>query len=164
LGGLGLGGLSRAPVQDAPRRPGVQDEVGVGEKDYAAFERTLHEVQVAYSRQDVAALWNLATPEMAGYIQEELNENASKGVVNTVGNVRLAQGDLAEAWREGETDYATVAMRFAHRRHDRQGDGSHRRRRSGPDRGDDGALDLPPGPRRLLETVGDPAGLTLLKS
>ena len=23
------------------------------------------------------------------------------------------QGDLAEAWREGETDYATVAMRFA---------------------------------------------------
>jgi predicted lipid-binding transport protein (Tim44 family) len=114
LGGLGLGGLGRAPVQDAPRRPGVQDEVGIGEKDYAAFERTLHEVQAAYSRQDVAALWNLATPEMAGYIQEELNENASKGVVNTVGNVRLAQGDLAEAWREGETDYATVAMRFAH--------------------------------------------------
>jgi predicted lipid-binding transport protein (Tim44 family) len=25
----------------------------------------------------------------------------------------LLQGDLAEAWREGRTDYATVAMRFA---------------------------------------------------
>ena len=28
-------------------------------------------------------------------------------------DVKLLQGDLAEAWREGETDYATVAMRFA---------------------------------------------------
>jgi predicted lipid-binding transport protein (Tim44 family) len=114
LGGLGLGGLGRTPGRDAPRRPGVQDEVGIGEKDYAAFERALHEVQGAHSRQDVAALWGVATPEMAGYIQEELNENASKGIVNTVGNVRLVQGDLAEAWREGETEYATVAMRFAH--------------------------------------------------
>jgi len=29
--------------------------------------------------------------------------------------VKLMQGDLAEAWREGRSDYATVAMRFAHR-------------------------------------------------
>jgi predicted lipid-binding transport protein (Tim44 family) len=27
--------------------------------------------------------------------------------------VKLLQGDLAESWREGETDYATVALRFA---------------------------------------------------
>src|SRR6185312_11050098 len=26
---------------------------------------------------------------------------------------RLLQGDLAEAWREGDTDYASVAMRFS---------------------------------------------------
>ena len=26
--------------------------------------------------------------------------------------MKLLQGDLAEAWREGDTDYATVAMRF----------------------------------------------------
>jgi predicted lipid-binding transport protein (Tim44 family) len=115
LGGMSLGGgLGGARGQDAPRRPGVRDEVGIGEKDYAAFERSLHEVQEAYSQGDVAALWRLATPEMAGYIQEELNENASNGVVNTIANVRLEQGDLAEAWREGNTDYATVAMRFAH--------------------------------------------------
>ena len=113
-GALGsmLGGAQ--PTAKAARRPGVRDEVGVGEADFAAFERSLHEVQAAYSSGDVAALWSLATPEMAGYIQEELNENASNGVVNTVTNVRLSQGDLAEAWREGETDYATVAMRFAH--------------------------------------------------
>jgi predicted lipid-binding transport protein (Tim44 family) len=30
-----------------------------------------------------------------------------------VTDVKLLQGDLAEAWREGHNDYATVAMRFA---------------------------------------------------
>jgi predicted lipid-binding transport protein (Tim44 family) len=50
---------------------------------------------------------------MAGYLQEELNENARNGVINKSSNVRLLQGDLAEAWREGEADYATVAMRFS---------------------------------------------------
>jgi predicted lipid-binding transport protein (Tim44 family) len=106
--------LGSRPAATRAARPGVRDEVAIGEADYTAFERTLHEVQAAYSRGDVAALWSLATPEMAGYIQEELNENAAQGVVNTVANVRLLQGDLAEAWREGETEYATVAMRFAH--------------------------------------------------
>jgi predicted lipid-binding transport protein (Tim44 family) len=120
LGGMGLGaglgglgGLNRARVQDAPKRPGVRDEVGIGEADFTAFERKLHEVQGANSRQDVAAIWTLATPEMAGYIQEELNDQTSRGVVSTVSDLRLEQGDLAEAWREGETDYATVAMRFS---------------------------------------------------
>jgi predicted lipid-binding transport protein (Tim44 family) len=27
--------------------------------------------------------------------------------------IRSRRGDLAEAWREGSTDYATVAMRYA---------------------------------------------------
>lgn len=114
-GGLGsaLGGFGRGPAPAAPQRPGVRDEVGIGERDYAAFERALSDVQDAYSRQDVARLWTLATPEMAGYIQEELNDNAMRGVVNTVKDVRLLQGDLAEAWREGGTDYATVAMRYS---------------------------------------------------
>lgn len=112
LGGLGgLGGLGQN--QNTQRRPGVRDEIGIGEQDYAAFERSLVEVQDAYSRGDVAKLWSLATPEMAGYIQEELNDNASRGAVNTVSNVRLLQGDLSEAWREGGADYATVAMRYA---------------------------------------------------
>jgi predicted lipid-binding transport protein (Tim44 family) len=113
-GGLGsaLGGLGRQAPQ-AQARPGVRDEVGIAERDFAAFEQSLIEVQDAYSRGDVAKLWTLATPEMAGYIQEELNDDASRGVKNTVSNVRLLQGDLAEAWREGATDYATVAMRYA---------------------------------------------------
>lgn len=108
LGGA-LGGMGQHQQQ---RRPGVRDEIGIGEQDYAAFERGLVEMQDAYSREDVAKLWTLATPEMAGYIQEELNDNAARGVVNKLSNVRLLQGDLSEAWREGTTDYATVAMRF----------------------------------------------------
>jgi predicted lipid-binding transport protein (Tim44 family) len=113
--GAGLGGVSGGPSErrDAKRPFGTRDEIGIRENDYAAFERTLIEVQEAYSCQDVAALWKLATPEMAGYIQEELNDNAQSGKVNSVTDVRLLQGDLAEAWREGDTDYATVAMRFS---------------------------------------------------
>jgi predicted lipid-binding transport protein (Tim44 family) len=113
-GGLGgaLGGALGGRSQQAQARPGVRDEIGIGEKDYAAFERGLVEMQDAYSREDVAKLWTLATPEMAGYIQEELNDNTARGVVNKLSNVRLNQGDLSEAWREGNTDYATVAMRF----------------------------------------------------
>jgi predicted lipid-binding transport protein (Tim44 family) len=115
-GGLGgaLGGMSRGaqPQAAQARRPGVRDEIGIGERDYAEFERGLVEMQDAYSREDVAKLWTLATPEMAGYIQEELNDNTARGVVNKLSNVSLNQGDLSEAWREGATDYATVAMRF----------------------------------------------------
>jgi predicted lipid-binding transport protein (Tim44 family) len=109
--GGGLGGTRAAPA--GPRASERSDDIGIGPADYDAFERALHDVTDAYSREDVGSLWTLATPEMAGYLQEDLNENARKGVVNRSSNVRLLQGDLAEAWREGEADYATVAMRYA---------------------------------------------------
>jgi predicted lipid-binding transport protein (Tim44 family) len=54
----------------------------------------------------------VTTAEMASYFEEELAANAAKGLVNKVSGGKLLQGDLAEAWREGGTDYATVAMRF----------------------------------------------------
>jgi predicted lipid-binding transport protein (Tim44 family) len=41
-----------------------------------------------------------------------LAANASRGLINRVTDVKLLQGDLAEAWREGRTEHATVAMRF----------------------------------------------------
>ncbi len=50
---------------------------------------------------------------MLSYFSEELAANASRGLINRVTDVRLLQGDLAEAWREGRNDYATVAMKFA---------------------------------------------------
>ena len=53
------------------------------------------------------------TPEMLSYYSEELAKNSSRGVVNHLSDVKLLQGDVAEAWREGDDDYATVAMRYS---------------------------------------------------
>ena len=92
-----------------PSAPPVQ----IGKPDYEAFDRLLHEVQAAWSAQDLNALRAVATPEMVGYFGEQLSEQASRGVRNTVTHVKLEQGDLAEAWSEGNREYATVAMRFS---------------------------------------------------
>lgn len=110
FGGLGLGGgLSSGNAAPGQR----SDDVGIANTDYDAFERLLGEIQTAYSNEDVNALRTHATPEMVSYFSEDLAQNASRGVVNRTSDVKLLQGDLAEAWREGSTDYATVAMRFA---------------------------------------------------
>ena len=34
-------------------------------------------------------------------------------MVNQLSAVKLLRGDLAEAWREGNDEYATVAMRYS---------------------------------------------------
>ncbi|MCB1412790.1 MAG: TIM44-like domain-containing protein [Xanthobacteraceae bacterium] len=81
--------------------------------DYDAFERLLGDVQKAWSDEDMAGLEKLTTPEMASYFAQDIAANKESGVINKVGDVKLLQGDLAEAWREGDTDYATVAMRFS---------------------------------------------------
>ncbi|MET4387619.1 putative lipid-binding transport protein (Tim44 family) [Bradyrhizobium sp. F1.4.3] len=98
-GGFGFG-ANNAPLEIKPA-------------DYEAFERLLGDIQAAWSNEDVAKLHTLATPEMVSYFEKDLAENRARNAVNKVTNVKLLQGDLAEAWREGETDYATVALRFA---------------------------------------------------
>ena len=110
LGSLSLGGRQSAGSAGGHQR---SDDVGITNADYDAFERLLGEVQTAYSNEDLNALRAHATPEMVSYFSEDLAQNASRGVVNRISDVKLLQGDLAEAWREGSTDYATVAMRFA---------------------------------------------------
>ncbi|MDP1585594.1 MAG: TIM44-like domain-containing protein [Bradyrhizobium sp.] len=87
--------------------------LAVVEADYEEFEKLLGEVQTAYSAEDEASLRAYVTPEMATYFSEELAANAERGVVNRITDVKLLQGDLAEAWREDGAEYATVAMRFA---------------------------------------------------
>jgi predicted lipid-binding transport protein (Tim44 family) len=106
---LGGGGSATAT---AARASGT-DEVGLTPEDFNAFERLLGEIQTAYGAEDLGRLRALLTPEMLSYFSEELAANASKGVVNRISDVKLLQGDLAEAWREGDTEYATVAMRYA---------------------------------------------------
>jgi predicted lipid-binding transport protein (Tim44 family) len=105
------GGGARPAAQ--PAKPRIRDEVGIGQPELDAFERILVETQNAWSQGDLAALKRNTTPEMLSYFAEQLAEAASRNVENRIGDVRLLQGDLAESWREGSTDYATVAMRFS---------------------------------------------------
>src|ERR1700686_4710904 len=97
--GFGLGSGS-APLEIVPG-------------DYEAFERLLGEVQDAWGNEDIARLHPLATPEMVSYFTRDLEQNRARNVVNKVFGTKLLQGDLAEAWREGDTDYASVAMRYS---------------------------------------------------
>jgi predicted lipid-binding transport protein (Tim44 family) len=99
--GFGFGvGSGSAPLEIKP-------------DDYDAFERLLGEIQTAWSNEDVNKLHTLATPEMVSYFTEDLAANNRRGVVNKVSDVKLQQGDLAEAWREGQSEYATVALRYS---------------------------------------------------
>ena len=84
----------------------------VTQADLDQFERTLGEVQTAYGARDLAALDRVATPEVVGFLAEELGQDERRGVTNHIADVKLLQGDVAESWSEGRTDYATVAMRF----------------------------------------------------
>ncbi|HVY59529.1 MAG TPA: TIM44-like domain-containing protein [Xanthobacteraceae bacterium] len=86
---------------------------GLTAADFDTFERLLGDIQRAYAAEDLNALRAYVTPEMLSYFSEELSQNASRGVVNQISDVKLLQGDLAESWREGGVDYATVAMRFS---------------------------------------------------
>jgi predicted lipid-binding transport protein (Tim44 family) len=97
--GFGLGSGS-APLEIIP-------------SDYEAFERLLSDIQAAWSNEDIAKLHTLATPEMVSYFTKDLSEHKAQNVINKTSDVKLLQGDLAEAWREGDTDYASVAMRFS---------------------------------------------------
>jgi predicted lipid-binding transport protein (Tim44 family) len=105
-GGLagGFGGGS-APVDDAP--------LETKPEDFDAFEKLLGEVLAAYGNEDLGALRARVTPEMLSYYSEELSRNASQGDINQISDVKLLQGDLSEAWREGQDEYATVAMRYS---------------------------------------------------
>jgi predicted lipid-binding transport protein (Tim44 family) len=112
-GGLG-GGLGAAMGGGASAAASApSQEIEIGKEDYDAFEESLGQIQAAYSREDLGALRRLVTPEMAMYFSEDLAANASRGVRNDLADVKLLQGDLSEAWRENNTDYATLAMRFS---------------------------------------------------
>ncbi len=113
-------GAAAAPGAQSSFRTGTGFGLGSGSApleitpaDYQAFERLLSEIQAAWSNEDVARLHTLATPEMVSYLTKDLEENKARNDINKVSDVKLLQGDLAEAWREGDTDYASVAMRFS---------------------------------------------------
>src|SRR5262249_45531157 len=100
--GLGGGfGASAAPA------------LAIEQRDYDAFEKLLGDIQTAYAREDVNKLGDMLTPEMLSYYSQDLADDKRNGIRYEVGNVKLLQGDLAEAWQEPGTDYASVAMRYS---------------------------------------------------
>jgi predicted lipid-binding transport protein (Tim44 family) len=109
--GYSLG--SASGILNGTSAPQPAEPLTIAKPDYDAFERLLGDVQATYSAEDLSALRTLVTPEMLSYFSEQLAGNASRGLINRVTDVHLLQGDLAEAWRESGTDYATVAMKFA---------------------------------------------------
>jgi predicted lipid-binding transport protein (Tim44 family) len=105
------GPSGQAPLRGGPG--GGPAPVSIGPGDYQQFEQLLQATQAAWSAQDLNALRAMVTPEMLGYFNEQLSEQASRGWRNEVTDVRLESGDLAQGWAEGDREYATVAMRFS---------------------------------------------------
>jgi predicted lipid-binding transport protein (Tim44 family) len=115
--GLARTSLAQQPYQQAPAGAFTGTDgttpLTIGEADFNAFEKMLTEIQTAYGREDEATMRALTTAEMLGYLGEDVNANMDKGVRNELTNVKLLQGDLSEAWSEGDSDYASVAMRYS---------------------------------------------------
>ncbi len=115
----GVGGFARNMFQQpggpigagsaGPRARPVTLSAG----DYTMFSQLLQGIQSAWSNHDLNGLQAMATPEMVSYFAEQMAEQTSRGVRNQVLDVRLLQGDLSEAWAEGNREYATVSMRFS---------------------------------------------------
>ncbi len=102
-GGTASAGAYAAPARDVQLTP----------QDYQAFERSLIEVNAAWSRRDLKGLRDFATPEMVGYFAQDYRDLDARGWRNETRDVKLEGGDLSEAWHEDGLDYATVAMRFS---------------------------------------------------
>lgn len=95
-----------------PPAAAVSNDIGLTQADRDTFERLLAEVQDAFGREDYPGLRERTTPEVMSYLSEELSQNATQGRRNQVSGTRLLQADVSEAWREVDTDFATVALRY----------------------------------------------------
>ena len=106
--GGGYNGAQTPPY--APQGPAL--EIPINQTDMDAFTHLLIEVQDAFGHEDYGRLRAVTTPEVMGFLAEELSGNATHGRRNDVTGTRLITSDVAEAWREGDADYATVALRY----------------------------------------------------
>jgi predicted lipid-binding transport protein (Tim44 family) len=108
-GGVNFGGPALQP--SVPFSDSAA-QIAITPADRDAFERLLIEVQDAFGREDYGRLREKTTPEVMSYLAEELSQNATHGRRNEVTGTRLIQSDVSEAWREGDADYATAALRY----------------------------------------------------
>ncbi len=94
-----------------PRR--IEKEFEPSHEDKDEFTRIVQGVQKAWSDGNMAALRPLVTPEILGWMSEDLARDQSKGLRNVVENVTLLKGDVTESWREEKLEYATAMITFS---------------------------------------------------
>lgn len=105
--GARAAGAAAAPAQRFRGR-----DVNFSDADLGAFQRLHAAIQEAWSAGDLARMRGLMTPEMVRHFAEELSRNTSRGVRNLVSNIELVDGELTEAWEEGDLQYATAFLRW----------------------------------------------------
>ena len=108
-----MGTMNRTAMGGGVPMGAASPPVAITAEDFQAFEALLKSIQGAWSDNNEGALRAFTTPEMAAYFGEQLSEMQRQGLRNEVRDVKLEQGDLAEAWAENGQEYATVAMRFS---------------------------------------------------
>ncbi len=111
--GVPVSGMSGSGMATGGGRPASVASIAISPGDYQQFEQLLKGVQAAWSAHDINGLQAMTTPEMVSYFSDQLSEQVSRGVRNSVTNVSLLSGDLSQAWAEQGREYATVAMRFS---------------------------------------------------
>lgn len=104
-------GSTPAAATSAPRR--VEKEFEVTADDQDAFGRIISGVQKAWSDGNPVALRQFATPEVLGWMGEDLARDQSRGVRNVMEDVQLLKGDITETWRDAELEYATAMITFS---------------------------------------------------
>lgn len=104
---------SSAPVSVPSSAARVEKEFEPSEADKAAFATILAGVQKAWSDGNPHALRQYATPEVLGWMNDDLTKDQSQGLRNVVEDVVLLKGEVSESWSEGKTDYATAVMTFS---------------------------------------------------
>ncbi|MGE5546797.1 MAG: Tim44 domain-containing protein [Solirubrobacterales bacterium] len=106
-------GRSHLPNTGAP--PRIEKEFEAEATDQTAFTDVILGVQAAWSAGDVSKLRALATPEVVGWMSEDLASDASRGVRNVVEGVQLVKGDVVESWRDEVKEYVTARITFSAR-------------------------------------------------
>jgi predicted lipid-binding transport protein (Tim44 family) len=115
---LGGGVAASRPSQPSIFGPTAAPGAGVAPlqltpADRQAFSQCLVYVQQAWGAGDLNAVAQAATPEMMGYFQDQFATLSRQGLRNRVADVSVDGMELSEAWSEGDTDFATVALRFS---------------------------------------------------
>jgi Uncharacterized protein conserved in bacteria len=90
----------------------VEKEFEPTAQDQEVFGDILLGVQKAWSEGNPVALRRFVTPEVLGWISEDLARDQSNGVRNVIEDVVLLRGDITESWREDKLEYATAVMTF----------------------------------------------------